>query len=91
MVWGVVQREPIVRDADILEGQMVFAGTRVPVWVLFNYLTDERALAGFAEAYPHVAREDVLAALDRACRLLTGQDSQGEGAALRPPRGQRQA
>lgn len=46
--------------------------TRVPVWLLFNYLTDERALAAFQAAYPQISRAAILAVLDQACRLLTG-------------------
>jgi Protein of unknown function (DUF433) len=37
-----VRTDPIVRDPALLEGQAAFAGTRVPVWVLFNYLTAPR-------------------------------------------------
>jgi uncharacterized protein (DUF433 family) len=71
---------PIARDPELLEGQATFAGTRVPVWVLFNYLADTAALAAFEAAYPQVERASILAALDEACRLLTGQDSHGEDA-----------
>jgi hypothetical protein len=42
------------------------------VWLLFNYLTDERALAAFQAAYPQISRAAILAVLDQACRLLTG-------------------
>jgi uncharacterized protein (DUF433 family) len=84
----VTPSDPIIRAADTLEGQAAFARTRVPVWVLFRYLTDERALAAFSEAYPQVARDDILAVLDLASRALTGQDSHGETAGadvLQPP------
>jgi uncharacterized protein (DUF433 family) len=69
---------PLISDPDVLEGQAAFAETRVPAWVLFNYLSDERAVAAFLDAYPQVRRADVLAVLDLACRALTGQDTQGD-------------
>ena len=69
--------DPIVRDPDLLEGQAAFAGTRVPVWVLFNYLVHGRSTGDFLAAYPHIPREAVMAVLDRASRALVGQDSRG--------------
>ena len=81
--------EPFTRDADVVEGQAAFAGTRIPVWVLFNYLTDERALAAFRAAYPQIPRASLLAVLDQACLLLTGQDGHGEEGAR--PHGRRRA
>jgi hypothetical protein len=54
------------------------------VWLLFNYLTDERALAAFQAAYPQISRAAILAVLDQACRLLTGQDSHGDDAGSAP-------
>jgi uncharacterized protein (DUF433 family) len=70
--------DPIVRDPDLVEGQAAFAGTRVPVWVLFNYLTASDALDPFLRAHPGVTREAALVVLDRACRAVTGQSTQGD-------------
>jgi uncharacterized protein (DUF433 family) len=65
------------RDPERLEGQLTFEGTRVPVWVLFNYLIDEAALYVFRQAYPHVPVESLELAIEQACLLLTGQSSDG--------------
>jgi uncharacterized protein (DUF433 family) len=83
--------DQVVRDPELLEGQAAFAGTRVPVWVLFNYLTDEHSLAAFTDAYPQVSREVAIAVLDAACRALTGQSSHGDEETASPPRGRRRA
>ncbi len=32
-----ITADPIARDPERLEGPATFTGTRVPVWVLFNY------------------------------------------------------
>jgi uncharacterized protein (DUF433 family) len=52
-------------DPEIMSGTPCFAGTRVPVQILFDYLADNRTL-DFLEQYPTVSREQVLALLDEA-------------------------
>jgi hypothetical protein len=46
----------ITRDPDVLGGVAVFAGTRVPVRTLFDYLEDDFSLAEFLEFFPTVPR-----------------------------------
>ena len=70
--------QPYVRDADIQGGSAVFRGTRVNVWILFNYLADGRTIDDFLRAYSHVPRHAVLDVLDDASGALVGQDSRGE-------------
>ena len=41
---------------DILGGTPVFAGTRVPVKTLFEYLEDDYSLEEFLECFPTVTR-----------------------------------
>jgi len=43
----------------------VFAQTRVPVWILLDYLKVPNGLDSFLEAYPHISREQVCAVLDQ--------------------------
>lgn len=54
----------IVVDPDILGGIPVFAGTRVPVRNLFDYLEAGDSLTDFLEAFPDVKREQVIAVLE---------------------------
>ncbi len=44
-------------DPEILGGTPVFAGTRVPVKTLFDYLEDNYSLDEFLECFPSVTRE----------------------------------
>jgi uncharacterized protein (DUF433 family) len=41
----------------ILSGTPVFAGTRVPVRILFEYIETGETLAEFLDAFPSVSRE----------------------------------
>jgi uncharacterized protein (DUF433 family) len=47
----------ITVDPEILGGTPVFAGTRVPVKTLFEYLEDNYSLDEFIECFPTVSRE----------------------------------
>ncbi len=60
----------IVRDPDILSGQPVFRGTRVPFQALLDYLEGGDTLDEFLEQYPGVTREQAIAALEEAKALL---------------------
>jgi uncharacterized protein (DUF433 family) len=55
-----------------------FAGTRVAVWVLFNWLAAGKSVDDFLQAHPEVERAAAVAVLDEASRSLVGQDSRGE-------------
>ena len=65
---------PISRDPEVHSGAAVFAGTRVPIYVLFRYLEHDDALTEFLRAYPHVSAEAARAVLQRAKQALVGGD-----------------
>jgi uncharacterized protein (DUF433 family) len=56
----------IVTNPKILGGTPVFAGTRVPVESLFDYLRHGRSIYYLLEQFPSVQREQVEALLDDA-------------------------
>ena len=58
----------ITVDPEILGGTPVFAGTRVPVNTLFEYLEDDYSLEEFLECFPTVTRA-------MACRVLERSES----------------
>ena len=49
----------VVSNPNILGGTPVFAGTRVPVKTLFEYLADNLTVAYFLESFPTVTRQQV--------------------------------
>ena len=57
-------------DPDILGGTPVFVGTRVPVRTLLDYLEAGDSLHEFLDDFPSVTREQVVAALELARRML---------------------
>jgi uncharacterized protein (DUF433 family) len=63
-------------DPEILSGTPVFAGTRVPVRSLFDYLEGGESLDEFLRQFPSVRRDQAARALDLAREsLLAGAHS----------------
>ncbi|HEY0158459.1 MAG TPA: DUF433 domain-containing protein [Thermoanaerobaculia bacterium] len=55
-------------DPEILSGTPVFAGTRVPVDALTDFLEGGDTIEDFLENYPGVSREQVFSFLEEASR-----------------------
>ena len=65
------KRKPVIqRSPDILSGTPVFAGTRVPVKTLIDYLEAGDRLEDFLQDFPTVTREQAVAALKIAKEAL---------------------
>lgn len=60
----------ITSDPGCLGGTPVFAGTRVPVNTLIEYLEAGHPLDQFLDDYPSVTREHAIAVLELAKRML---------------------
>ena len=63
----------IIKDQNILGGEPVFRGTRVPFKVLIDYLEGGDTLDQFLEQYPSVSRELAIAAIEGAKLSLVSQ------------------
>ena len=59
----VVDNSVISRSPDVMSGAAVFAGTRVPVQSLLDYLAGGHPLEEFLDDFPTVRREQALALL----------------------------
>lgn len=61
----------ITTSPEVLGGTPVFAGTRVPVQTLIEYLEGGETIDDFLEGFPTVTREQVIAFLEEAkARML---------------------
>lgn len=67
------QKHPLITSSpDVLGGTPVFAGTRVPVQTLIDYLEGGETIDDFLEGFPTVSREQVIAFLEEVkARMLT--------------------
>lgn len=66
MLYGQVSIDP-----EVMSGAPVFAGTRVPIQNLFDYLESGEDLAEFLDGFPSVTKEAALAVLEMAKRSIT--------------------
>ena len=62
---------PLSADPEVMGGRTVFAGTRVPVDVLFANLADGLTIDEIIDSYPTLRKEDVLSVLAEASRRLS--------------------
>ena len=66
--------DSVVRcDPEVLGGTPVFAGTRVPIKNLVDYLSAGDPLERFLDHFPSVSKEQAVAALELATELLTAR------------------
>lgn len=63
--------EVVHRDPQILSGELVFVGTRVPLRNLFEYLQAGDSLEVFLDAFPDVTKGQAVAALELAREAIT--------------------
>jgi uncharacterized protein (DUF433 family) len=56
----------VVQDPEILGGEPVFSGTRVPARSLFDHLEAGDSIEDFLEGFPSVKREQVVALLEES-------------------------
>ena len=57
---------PISVAPEVLGGTAVFAGTRVPVQTLLDYLEGGESIDDFLEGFPSVKREQIISFLELA-------------------------
>ena len=68
-------------NSNVMSGTPVFAGTRVPVKNLFDYLETGETLEAFLDDFPSVQRQQAVTLLERAQQFLTSEDFLRESAA----------
>lgn len=65
-----MKRKIIASDPDVMGGTACFAGTRVPVQTLMDYLEAGDSIDDFLEGFPTVKRAQVIAFLETATERM---------------------
>ncbi len=60
------KEEVVSRNPKVMNGALVFAGTRVPVEILIQHLAAGDSLDDFLDGFPGVTREQAVAYLEMA-------------------------
>lgn len=66
---------------EIMGGTPVFAGTRVPIQTLFDYLEGGESIDNFLEGFPTVSRQQVIEFLEASAEAVLTQLDHDEVAA----------
>ncbi len=69
-----VLNQLITVDPELLGGQPVFNGTRVPIETLFDHLESGISLEEFLSDFPAVKKEQAIAVLEIANKFLTSKN-----------------
>lgn len=68
--------KPVIsRSSEVMGGTPVFAGTRVPVQTLLDYLEAGDSIDEFLAGFPSVSREQVIQFLEQATNRLVATAS----------------
>lgn len=62
----------ISSSPEVMGGTPVFAGTRVPVQTLLDYLKAGESIDDFLDGFPTVTREQVIVLLEEAEKQIIG-------------------
>ena len=68
MLYGQVSIDP-----EVMSGAAVFAGTRVPIQNLFDYIEGGEDLSEFLDDFPSVTQEAAVAVLEMAKKSITSE------------------
>ena len=64
----------IAYDPALLGGKPIIKGTRISVQFILELLAAEMSVDEILAEYPHLAREDVLAAINYAARTIADEE-----------------
>lgn len=64
--YSVLMSKVVSQDPEVLGGEAVFTGTRVPVKSLFDHLEAGDSIEEFLEGFPSVKRDQVIILLEEA-------------------------
>jgi uncharacterized protein (DUF433 family) len=69
-----MKKKSVVKiDSEILSGAPCFAGTRVPVRALLDYIEGGDTLDQFLEQYPTVSRKQAVGFLEESANAIVGK------------------
>ena len=64
MILGAMKSTVVASSPDVMGGTPVFAGTRVPIENLLDYLEGGESIEDFLDGFPSVKRDQVLAVIE---------------------------
>jgi len=66
--------ERITVDPEIMLGKPVIRGTRITVELILRKLSEGMSIEELLEAYPHLVRDDILAAISYSADVISQEE-----------------
>lgn len=67
-------RGRIIANPDIMMGKPIIKGTRVTVELILKKLSEGMSTEDILKAYPHLTKEDILAALSYSADVISQEE-----------------
>ena len=67
-------KERIITDPNIMLGKPVIKGTRITVELILRKLSEDITIEELLNAYPHLTKEDILAALSYSADVISHEE-----------------
>lgn len=67
-------KDRIIADPNIMLGKPVIKNTRITVEIILKKLSEGMTVEELLEAYPHLIREDILAALSYSADVISQEE-----------------
>ncbi|MEW6002185.1 MAG: DUF433 domain-containing protein [Nitrospirota bacterium] len=67
-------KERITTDPNIMLGKPVIKGTRITVELILRKLSEGMTVEELLEAYPHLTKDDILAALSYSADVISQEE-----------------
>lgn len=67
-------KEKITADPDIMLGKPVIKGTRITVELILRKLSEGVSIDELLTAYPHLTKDDILAALSYSADVISQEE-----------------
>jgi uncharacterized protein (DUF433 family) len=68
-------KKQIERNPEVMLGKPVIRGTRITVELLMRKLASGYSISDLLKSYPHLTREQILAALEYAADLIANEET----------------
>ncbi len=69
-IMDMTKKSVVLTDPEIMSGEPCFAGTRVPVRTLLDYIEGGDSLDEFLDDFPTVARRQAIAFLEQSADAM---------------------
>lgn len=67
-------RARIIADPNIMMGKPIIKGTRISIELILRKLSEGMSTEELLKAYPHLTREDILAALSYSADVISQEE-----------------